>query len=49
MELSGAFTHLGNNQIYLGAGHSITLDNYASLETLTEADFIFHNSGVLQG
>jgi Ca2+-binding RTX toxin-like protein len=43
MAASGAFTNLGGNQIDLGNGHSITLQNFAApLNTLTANDFIFH-------
>jgi VCBS repeat-containing protein len=43
MVASGAFTHLGGNQIDLGNGNSITLQNFtAPLTSLTAQDFIFH-------
>jgi hypothetical protein len=46
---SGALTNLGGNQIDLGNGHSITLQNFGSpLITLTANDFMFQNSGTLQ-
>lgn len=43
MVASGGFTQLGGNQIYLGPGQSITLQNFnAALNTLNPSDFIFH-------